>query len=214
MDFNKFLLAPEDCAVLFIDHQPQEYFGITSSSQQCIRNHVIGLAKATQVFKVPFVLTTIAQEKFNGPTVELLAKALGNPQSLNRSNINAWEDEKFVKAVKATKRKKLVITGLWTDLCCLLTAISAIHDDYEVFVVTDTCGSTSPEAHERAIQRMIQAGVVPVTWLQVMMEWQRDWTRKETAGPVRQIAMEHAAPYGIGIEFNQQISQGLVTPEA
>jgi len=213
MNVNKFLLAPEDCVMLFIDHQPTEYFGITSHPPQTIRNNVVGMAKATIAFNVPFVLTSIAQTSFNGLIIEELSEALKNTSPIDRTTINSWEDTRVVEKIKESKRKKLLISGLWTEVCATLTALSAKAEGYDVYIITDTCGGISPEAHERAIQRMIQAGVIPVTWLGVMLEWQRDWSRKSTSAAVLEIAKEHSAPYGISIKNNQDIANHIVNPK-
>lgn len=214
MDFNDFLLAPKDCVVLFIDHQPVEYFGVTSHPQQTVRNNVVGFAKAVKVFDVPFVLTSIASKDFNGLIIKELRQALQVETPIDRTVINAFEEPLVLDAIAKTQRKKLLISALWTEVCALLPALSAIHSNYDVYVVTDTCAGGSIEAHERGIQRMIQAGVIPVTWAQVMLEWQRDWSKKQTVPAVLDIAKNHWAPYGIAIEFNEEIKNKTISPKA
>ena len=115
--------------------------------------------------------------------------------------MNAWEDPTFVEAVEATGRKKLVVAGLWTEVCVVMPVLSAMEAGYEVYVVADASGGVTPEAHERAVDRMVQAGATPVTWLQVMLEYQRDWSRQETYEAVNQIVMDHARAYGLGVEY-------------
>ncbi|MER6329309.1 hydrolase [Streptomyces sp. NPDC014983] len=197
------LLTPDNCAVLFVDHQPQMFFGTGSGDRTAIINSTLGLAKAAKVFDVPVVLSTVAAESFSGPIMPQLKGVFPEQEIIDRTSMNAWEDAAFVEAVKATGRKKLVIAGLWTEVCVVLPALSAIAQGYEVYVVTDASGGVSPQAHEHAVQRMIQAGVVPVTWVQVLLELQRDWGRTETYVPVTEVVKEHAGAYGLGVVYAQ-----------
>lgn len=152
------LLTPDNCAVLFVDHQPQMFFGTGSGDRTAIINAAVGLAKAARVFDVPVVLSTVAAESFSGPLLPPLADVFPDHKIVDRTTMNAWEDVAFVEAVKATGRKKLVIAGLWTEVCVVLPALSALAQGYEVYVVTDASGGVTPQAHEHAVQRMIQAG--------------------------------------------------------
>ncbi|MEU6911765.1 hydrolase [Streptomyces olindensis] len=195
------LLTPDNCAVLFIDHQPQMFFGTGSGDRTAIINATVGLARAARTFDVPVVLSTVAAESFSGPLLPQLADVFPEQKVVDRTSMNAWEDVDFVEAVKATGRRKLVIAGLWTEVCVVLPALSALAQDYEVYVVSDACGGVSPQAHEHAIQRMVQAGVVPVTWVQVLLELQRDWARTETYGAVTDVVKEHGGAYGLGIVY-------------
>ncbi|MCS0600027.1 hydrolase [Streptomyces sp. LP11] len=199
------LLTPDNCAVLFVDHQPQMFFAAGSGDRTAIINAAQGLAKAAKVFDVPVVLSTVAAESFSGPIMPQLAEVFPEQEIIDRTSMNAWEDTAFVEAVKATGRKKLVIAGLWTEVCVVLPTLSAIAQGYEVYVVTDASGGVSPAAHEHAVQRMIQAGAVPVTWLQVLLELQRDWGRTETYVPVTEVAKEHAGAYGLGVVYAQAV---------
>ena len=209
----KSLLTPEGSIVLFIDHEPQMYFGVTSHNQQCLKNNVVGLAKAAKVFNVETVLTTIDAKTFSGLTIKALTDALGTTEAIDRTTINSWEDAKVTAAVNKSGKKKLIISALWTELCALLPALSAKEEGYEVYVVADACGGATKESHDMALQRMIQAGVIPVTWEQVMLEWQRDWAKKDTGKKVLQIATDHGGSYGIGIEYANSIAAGDVTPK-
>lgn len=198
------LLTPDNCVVLFIDFQPQMLFAVKSIEGQTLVSNVEGLAKATKIFNVPTVLTTVAAKSFSGPTFAQLVNVL-NQEPIDRTTMDSWEDQRVVDAVKKTGRKKLIMAGLWTEVCIVLPTILALQDGYEVYVVADACGGTSEIAHEMAIMRMVQAGAVPVTWLQVMLEWQRDWARQETYDAVMKVANEHAGSYGIGIQYARAV---------
>ncbi|MGY5032960.1 hydrolase [Streptomyces sp. 900116325] len=199
------LLTPDNCAVLFVDHQPQMYFGAGSGDRTAVINATVGLAKAAKVFDVPVVLSTVAAKSFSGPLMPQLADVFPDQAIVDRSTMNAWEDVAFVEAVKATGRKKLVITGLWTEVCVVLPALSALAQGYEVYVVTDASGGLTPQAHEHAVQRMTQSGAVPVTWVQVLLELQRDWARTETYVPVMDVVKEHGGTYGLGVVYAQTV---------
>ncbi|GAB7184662.1 YcaC related amidohydrolases [Kitasatospora sp. Ki12] len=199
------LLTPDNAVVLFVDHQPQMFFGTGSGDRTAIINATVGLAKAARAFDVPAVLTTVAAESFSGPLLPQLAAVFPKAEILDRTSMNAWEDEAVVEAVKATGRGKVVIAGLWTEVCLVLPVLSMIDQGYEVYVVTDASGGVSPQAHEHAVQRMTQAGAVPVTWVQVLLELQRDWARTETYGAVMEIVKEHAGAYGLGVVYAQAV---------
>ncbi|MGC4949357.1 hydrolase [Streptomyces sp. DT224] len=199
------LLTPDNCAVLFVDHQPQMFFGTGSGDRTAIINSTLGLAKAAKVFDVPVVLSTVAAESFSGPIMPQLAAVFPGQEIIDRTTMNAWEDVAFVEAVKTTGRKKLVIAGLWTEVCVVLPALSAISQGYEVYVVTDASGGVSPQAHEHAIQRMVQGGAIPVTWVQVLLELQRDWARTESYVPVTEVVKEHGGAYGLGLVYAQAV---------
>lgn len=195
------LLTPTNCALALIDFQPQMFFGVQSHDRQTIQNNVVGLAKAAQVFKVPTILSTVETQSFSGPTFAALQEALTGTKPIERTSMNSWEDKNFVKAVQATGKKKLIIAGLWTEVCVVLPTLEALRDGYQVYVVTDACGGTTVEAHERAVQRVVQAGAIPVTWQQVMLEWQRDWSRKETYAGVTGVIQQHSGAYGLGVFY-------------
>ncbi|WP_089104222.1 hydrolase [Streptomyces hyaluromycini] len=197
------LLTPDNCAVLFVDHQPQMFFGTGSGDRTAIVNSTLGLAKAAKAFGVPVVLSTVAAESFSGPIMPQLADVFPGQKIIDRTTMNAWEDEAFVEAVKATGRKKLVIAGLWTEVCVVLPVLSAIAQGYEVYVVADASGGVTPQAHEHAVQRMVQGGAAPVTWVQVLLELQRDWARAETYEAVTNVVKEHGGAYGLGLVYAQ-----------
>ncbi|WP_274370104.1 hydrolase [Morganella morganii] len=195
------LLNPQNSAVVFIDHQPQMAFGVANIDRQQLKNNTVGLAKAEKIFNVPTIYTSVETESFSGYIwPELLAV---HPEStpIERTSMNSWEDPKFVEAVKATGRKKLVMAALWTEVCLNFPTLMAIEAGYEVYIVTDASGGTSADAHERSIDRMVQAGAIPVTWQQVLLEYQRDWSRKETYDAVMGLVQEHSGAYGMGVDY-------------
>lgn len=195
------LLTPQNSMLLLIDHQPQMAFASHSIDVQLLVNNVTGLAKSAKIFKVPTVLTTVAAKSFSGPIFSNVQEVFPEYNPIDRTTMNSWEDPKVVEAVKQTDRKKLVMAALWTEVCLATAALSALDDGFEVYIVTDASAGVTVEAHEMAIQRMVQAGAVPVTWLQVLLEWQRDWARQETYNAVMSVAKEHAGGYGLGINY-------------
>lgn len=195
------LLTPDNCTLILIDHQPQMFFGVESAHRQTIKNNVLGLAKAAKIFKVPTILTTVAASSFSGPLIPELQAVFPDQKPIDRTSMNSWEDKNLVAAVEKTKRKKLVIAALWTEVCLAFPALSALQAGYDVYAVTDASGATTVEAHEMAIQRMSQVGVIPVTWIQFLCELQRDWARQETYGPVTELVKEHGSAYGIGVFY-------------
>lgn len=202
------LLTPSNSLLALIDHQPQMFFGVESENRETIINNVVGLAKAAKIFNVPTILTTVAAKTFSGPLIPPLQAVFPEQNPIDRTTMNSWEDKNFLAAVEKTKRKKIVIAALWTEVCLAFPAISAIQAGYDVYAVVDASGATTKEAHQTAIQRMVHAGVVPVTWLQVLCEWQRDWARKETYAAVMELAKEHGGAYGVGIFYAQSMMGG------
>lgn len=195
------LLSPSNCALALIDHQPQMFFGVQSTDRETIINNVVGLAKAAKIFHVPTILTTVAAKEFSGPLIPQIQAVFPEQVPINRSTMNSWEDKHFVAAVEKTKRKKIVMAALWTEVCLAFPALSAVQAGYEVYAVIDASGASTLEAHKMAIKRMTQAGIIPVTWLQVVCELQRDWARKETYAAVTNLIKEHAGAYGLGITY-------------
>lgn len=195
------LLTPQNSMLLLIDHQPQMAFAAHSIDVQLLINNVTGLAKSASIFNVPCVLTTVASKTFSGPIFSTVQEVFPNQEPIDRTTMNSWEDPKLVEAVQRCDRKKIVMAALWTEVCLATAALSALDDGYEVYIVTDASAGVTSEAHEMAIQRMVQAGAVPVTWLQVLLEWQRDWARQESYDAVMRVAKEHAGGYGLGINY-------------
>ncbi|MDT3251402.1 hydrolase [Serratia sp. root2] len=195
------LLDNDNSALIFIDHQPQMAFGVANIDRQQLKNNVVGLAKAGKIFNVPTLFTSVETESFSGYIWPELLAVHPEITPIERTSMNSWEDAAFVKAVEATGRKKLVISALWTEVCLTFPALMALEAGYEVYVVTDTSGGTSVDAHERSIDRMVQAGAIPVTWQQVLLEYQRDWARKETYDAVMELVREHSGAYGMGVDY-------------
>jgi len=196
------VLTPTNCQMIFIDQQPQMAFGVQSMDRQALKNNVVGLAKAAKVFNIPTIITTVETEAFSGHTYPELLDVFPGIAILERSSMNSWDDQKVRDALAANGKKKVVVSGLWTEVCNNSFALSAMHDaGYEIYMVADASGGTSKEAHDFAMQRMIQAGVVPVTWQQVLLEWQRDWAHKDTYDGVMAIVKEHSGAYGMGVDY-------------
>ncbi len=196
------LLTPRNCQLIFIDHQPQMAFGVQSIDRQVLKNNVVALAKAARIFNIPTIITTVETEGFSGYTYPELLDVFPGQPLLERTSMNSWDDQKVRDALAANGRKKVVVSGLWTEVCNNTFAFSAmLEGGYEIYMVADASGGTSKEAHDYAMQRMIQAGVIPVTWQQVLLEWQRDWARKETYDAVIKLVQEHSGAYGMGVDY-------------
>jgi nicotinamidase-related amidase len=202
------LLTPDNCTVILIDHQPQMAFGVASIERQTLMSNTVGLAKAAKVFNVPIILTTVETKNFSGYMWPQILELFPGQEPIERTSMNSWEDANFVAEVERIGRKKLVIAALWTEVCLTFPAIQALEAGYEVYAVADASGGTTPVAHDMAMQRVIQAGAVPVTWLQVLLEFQRDWARKETYNDVISIVKEHAGAYGVGVEYAYTMLHG------
>jgi nicotinamidase-related amidase len=205
---EKGLLTPDNCVVAFIDHQPQMLFGVSNFDRQTIINNTVALAKATQVFDVPVVLTTVETKSFSGNIWPQIKAVFPDQEPIERSSMNSWDDKNFVAAIQRTGRKKIVWAGLWTETCIALPTIQALHDGYEVFVVEDCCGDVSQLNHDNAMKRVIQAGAKPVTALSTLLEWQRDWAQRDTYDAVMDIVKTHMGAYGIGVEYAYTMVHG------
>jgi len=196
------VLTPQNSQLIFIDHQPQMAFGVQSIDRQVLKNNVVGLAKAARVFNIPTTLTTVETTSFSGHTYPELLDVFPGQPILERTSMNSWDDQKVRDALATNGRKKVVVAGLWTEVCNTTFALCAmLEGDYEIYMVSDASGGTSKEAHDMAMLRMVQAGVVPVTWQQVLLEWQRDWARRETYDAVIKIVTEHSGAYGMGVDY-------------
>jgi len=196
------VLTPANCQMIFIDQQPQMAFGVQSIDRQVLKNNTVALAKAAKVFNIPTIITTVETESFSGNTYPELLDVFPGKDILERTSMNSWDDQKVRDALAANGKKKVVVSGLWTEVCNNSFALCAmLEGDYEIYMVADASGGTSKEAHDYAMQRMTQAGVIPVTWQQVMLEWQRDWAHKETYNAVMDIVREHSGAYGMGVDY-------------
>lgn len=196
------VLTPQNSQIIFIDHQPQMAFGVQSIDRQVLKNNVVGLAKAAKVFGIPATITTVETESFSGHTYPELLAVFPEHPLLERTSMNSWDDQKVRDALKKNRRKKVIVSGLWTEVCNNTFAFSAMNEGgYEIYMVADASGGTTKEAHDYSMQRMIQAGVVPVTWQQVLLEWQRDWARRDTYDDVMDIVRTHSGAYGMGVDY-------------
>jgi nicotinamidase-related amidase len=205
---EKGLLTPDNCVVALIDHQPQMLFGVSNFDRQGIINNVVALAKATRVFETAVVLSTVETKSFSGNMWPQLKAIYPNQTPIERSSMNSWDDKNFVAAIEKTGKKKIVLCGLWTEVCVAFPTVQAIHDGYEVYVVEDCCGDVTQLAHDNAMKRVVQAGAKPVTSLQVMLEWQRDWANKGTYDAVMDIVKNHYGAYGAGVEYTYTMVHG------
>jgi len=196
------VLTPHNSQLIIIDHQPQMAFGVQSIDRQTLKNNVVGLAKAAKAFNIPTTITTVETQAFSGHTYPEVLDVFPGQAILERSSMNSWDDQKVRDALKANGRKKVIVAGLWTEVCNTTFALCAMAEgDYEIYMVADASGGTSKEAHDYAMQRMIQAGVVPVTWQQVLLEWQRDWANRDSYDAVMAIVKEHSGAYGMGVDY-------------
>ncbi|MEV7865595.1 hydrolase [Streptomyces sp. NPDC088124] len=198
------LLTPEESVLVLIDHQPFQFANLHSHEPTMIVNNSVGLAKAAKVFDVPTILTTVLEER-GGYLIKQLQDEFPEQKPINRTIINTWEDQVVVDAVKATGRKKLIIAGLWTEVCVAMPAIQAAGEGFDVYVVTDASGGASTETHDMAVRRMVQAGVVPVTWLAVLSEWQRDYAREKTLPGLTDVLLEHGGASGVAFSWETQL---------
>ena len=199
------LLSPDNHMVILIDHQPQMAFATKSIDIVELRNNVTALAKSAKAFNVPTILTTVAEKSFSGPLFPELKAVFPEQTPIDRTTMNTWEDGRITEKVNKLGKKKIVIAALWTEVCGVGPVLSALDQGYEVYFVTDASGGVSDEAHHMAVQRMVQAGARPITWLQYLLELQRDWARGETYEVVTGIAKEHGGGYGLGIIYAKEM---------
>jgi nicotinamidase-related amidase len=205
---EKGLLTPDNCVVTLIDLQPQMLFGVANFDRQTIINNNVALAKAARVFNLPVVLSTVESKGFSGNMWPQIQAIFPKHIPIERTTMNSWDDDNFVAAVKKSGRKKIVLSGLWTETCVALPTVQAIYDGYEVYVVEDCCGDVNQLSHDNAMKRVIQAGAKPVTALSVMLEWQRDWAQKDTYDAVMDIVKTHFGAYGVGVEYAYTMVHG------
>jgi nicotinamidase-related amidase len=205
---EKGLLTPDNCVVAFIDHQPQMLLGASNLDRQSIINNTVALAKATRIFEVPVVLTTVETKSFSGNMWPQLKAIFPGREPIERSSMDSWDDKNFVAAIEKTGKKKLIFAGLWTETCVALATIQAIYDGYEVYVAEDCCGDVSQLAHDNAMRRMVQAGAKPVTALSTLLEWQRDWANRDTYDAVMDLVKNHFGAYGVGVEYAYTMVHG------
>jgi nicotinamidase-related amidase len=195
------LVTPKDHTLIMIDFQSQMSFATKSIDAVTLRNNAALVAHAAAGFGVSTILTTVAEKSFSGPMFEEITNAFPGQKLLDRTSMNTWEDAAVIKEINAIGKTRLVFSGLWTGVCIVGPTLSALEQGFEVYVIADACGDVSDEAHERAMQRMIQAGARPMTSLQYLLELQRDWARTETYDMTTGIAKKFGGAYGLGIIY-------------
>ena len=200
------LLRPEDSIVVLIDHQPYQFANLHSHEPTMIVNNVVGLAKGAKVFGVPTILTTVIEER-GGNLIKGLQDVFPDQKPINRTFINTWQDPNVTDLVQKSGRKQLILAALWTEICLAMPAIQALGEGYDVFIVTDASGGVSAEAHDMAVRRLVQAGAVPITWMAVISEWQRDWARVESAAELSNVVLEHGGASGVALAWELQLLQ-------
>jgi nicotinamidase-related amidase len=205
---GKSLLSPKDHALLMIDFQSQMSFATKSIDPVTLRNNAALVASAAAGFKVPTILTTVAEKSFSGPMFYEVTDPFPGQRLLDRTSMNTWEDAAVIQEVNRLDKQRLVFCGLWTSVCIVGPTLSALDQGFEVYVIADACGDVSTEAHDRAMDRMVQAGVRPMTSLQYMLELQRDWARTETYDMTTGIAKKFGGGYGPGIIYAKTMFGG------
>ena len=199
------LLKPEECAMLLVDFQAGLGFGVESMPVQVVLNNAVALARTGAAFKVPVIASTSASRVYSGPLLPGLQEALPSVKAIERKPMNVWEDDTARNAVVAAKRQRLIIAGFLTEACVSFSALSALKDGFEVFVVADACGGLTPASHDFALRRLEQAGACLTSWIQLLLEFQRDWTRHETYEAARAIVVANAGGYGMGLAYAREM---------
>jgi nicotinamidase-related amidase len=199
---NLEMLSPQNCAIALIDFQPAMYQGVQSHDRLTTFNNVQVLAKSAKLFNIPTVLSTVEAKDFAGPFMPEITEIFPEHRVIDRTSMNSWLDGNFREAIRATGRKKLVLAGLWTEACVAFPTLDLLKEGFEIYVVADACGDLSVEAHNRSMDRLTQAGAVPITAWQFVFELQQDWARSATYEGVMGILREHS-PYGIQVRFSK-----------
>jgi nicotinamidase-related amidase len=195
------LLDPHNHTLIMIDHQSQMAFATKSIDPVQLRNNAALVAKAAASFNVPTILTTVAEKSFSGPMFDEIKQAFPGQSAIDRTSMNTWEDERIAVEVNRIGKGRIVFAGLWTSVCIVGPALSALDQGFEVYVIADACGDVSDEAHQRAMERMIQLGARPMTSLQYLLELQRDWARSDSYNSTVGISIAHGGGYGLGLIY-------------
>ncbi len=195
------LLTPSECALLLIDHQAGLAFAVESIARQTLLNNTAALTRTAVVFGVPVIVSTSATKVYSGPLMPAIQKVIPDVQAIDRKSMNVWEDEAARAAVVSSGRRRLLVSGLLTEACVSFTVLSALAEGYDVYVVADACGGLTSVSHELALRRMEAAGARMTSWIQVLLELQRDWTRHETYDGARSIVETYGGGYGIGLSY-------------
>ena len=198
---GKLLLSPTDHTLILIDFQSQMAFATKSIDPVMLRNNAALVANAARIFNVSTILTTVAEKTFSGPTFDEIKAALPKAKFFDRTSMNTWEDKAVIEEVNRIGKGRIVLAGLWTSVCIVGPALSALDQGFEVYVIAGACGDVSNEAHERAIERVVQAGARPMTSVQYLLELQRDWARTETYDATTGLAKTFGGAYGLGIIY-------------
>lgn len=183
------LLTPQNAALVVIDYQPSQISTVNSMDRDLLLDNIVSVARLAKTYDLPVVLSTVNVANGQGPTLPELRAVLSDNPEIDRTQINSWEDVEFRQAVEATRRRKLIMTALWTEVCLTFPALDALRDGYEVFPVVDAVGGTSPEAHRAGLERIVQAGAQPISWVSLACELQRDWARAETVPEIVDIVL-------------------------
>ena len=199
------LLKPEDCVMLLVDFQAGLGFSVESISRQVVLGNAVALARTAVAFNVPVVASTSASRVYSGPLLPALQEALPTTKAIERRSMNVWEDDAARSAVLGVQRKRLIVAGFLTEACVSFPALSALEDGFEVFIVADACGGLTPAGHELALRRLEQAGARLTSWIQVLLEFQRDWTRHETYEAARAIVVANGGGYGMGLAYAREM---------
>jgi nicotinamidase-related amidase len=205
MPSGSVLLRPENCALLLVDLQAGLAFGVESEDRQVLLNNAVALARLAPLFKIPVVASTSATKVYSGPMMPAVRAAVAEVTPIERRNMNVWEDDHVRTAIENTGRKKLLIAGMLTESCVTMAALSALENGFEAFVVADACGGLTPTSHSLALRRLEAGGVTMTSWIQVLLELQRDWTRKETYDGARAIVEANGGGYGIGLAYAKEM---------
>ena len=205
---GKTLLAPSNHLLIMIDHQSQMAFATKSIDAVTLRNNAALVAKAAREFKVPTILTTVAEKTFSGPLFDEIKSVFPDTDVIDRTTMNTWEDARISERVNRFDRTKVVFAGLWTSVCIVGPTLSALDQGFEVYVIADACGDVSDEAHQRAMERMIQLGARPMTALQYLLELQRDWARGNTYDETVATSIAHGGGYGLGLIYAKTMFGG------
>jgi nicotinamidase-related amidase len=183
------LITPQNSALLLIDYQPSQIGAVRSMDHDLLLKNVISTVKVAKLFGIPIVHSTINVADGQGPTLPGLAEELAEYPPIDRTAINSWEDVEFLEAVRTTGRRKLLMCALWTEVCMAFPSLDALREGYEVYPVVDAIGGTSPEAHRAGIERVVQAGGRPISWVSLACELQRDWGRTDTVPEIVEIVL-------------------------
>jgi len=190
------LLTPENSALVIIDYQPLAVNSVQSRDRQQLVDNIVRVARTAKLYGLPIIVsTTGVTTSGNAPTIPELQAVLGGINAIDRTTLNAWEDPRFVAAVRATHRRKLIMTGLWTEVCLTFPALDALREGYEVYPVIDAVGGTSLEANQAGLDRIEQAGGHPTTWVQLISELQRDVSRQSTMQGFMSILFDPSLPF-------------------